>query len=151
MAYKSSSYEWKMNLTLIEITEVCEIAKLSKSTVFKKIKEDKFPAPIKVPSPSSRGPRLVNRWDKAEIIDWVETQLKRWEENPRPEWINRLKEQDTLKAPYGDDFLAEARKSEGFSVFGWDEPETMWKKYSPHLIAVATIVVVVSVVKYFLL
>ena len=135
MAYKSASYQWKMNLTLIDITEVCEIAKLSKSTIFKKIKEDKFPAPIKVPSPSSRGPKLVNRWDKAEIIDWA---------------FDDDGVQDTLKAPYGDDFLAEARISEGLSVFGWDEPENMWKKYSPHLIAIATIVAVVAVVMFLL-
>ena len=138
-------------MALIDIYRVCEITKLSRSTIYNKVKSEDFPAPDKVPSPSSRGPRLANRWDEKEVEHWVETQFKRWEENPRPEWINRLKEQDTLKAPYGDDFLAEARKSEGFSVFGWDEPETTWKKYSPHLIAVATIVVVVSVVKYFLL
>ena len=138
-------------MMLIDINEVCEIAKLSRSTVYKKVKDGTFPEIKKAPSPSSRGPRLVNRWDKAEIIDWVETQFKRWEENPRPEWINRLKEQDTLKAPYGDDFLAEARKSEGFSVFGWDEPETMWKKYSPHIFAIVLIVVVAAIIKFVVL
>jgi predicted DNA-binding transcriptional regulator AlpA len=132
-------------MALIDIYRVCEITKLSRSTIYNKVKSQDFPAPGKVPSPSSRGPRLVNRWDEKEVEYWVENS------SDKMIWINRLKEQDTLKAPYGDDFLAEARKSEGFSVFGWDEPETMWKKYSPHLIAVATIVVVVSVVKYFLL
>jgi predicted DNA-binding transcriptional regulator AlpA len=132
-------------MALIDIYRVCEITKLSRSTIYNKVKSQDFPAPGKVPSPSSRGPRLVNRWDEKEVEYWVENS------SDKMIWITRLKEQDTLKAPYGDDFLAEARKSEGFSVFGWDEPETMWKKYSPHLIAVATIVVVVSVVKYFLL
>ena len=132
-------------MALIDIYRVCEITKLSRSTIYNKVKSEDFPAPGKVPSPSSRGPRLVNRWDEKEVEYWVENS------SDKMIWITRLKEQDTLKAPYGDDFLAEARKSEGFSVFGWDEPETMWKKYSPHLIAVATIVVVVSVVKYFLL
>ena len=132
-------------MALIDIYRVCEITKLSRSTIYNKVKSEDFPAPDKVPSPSSRGPRLVNRWDEKEVEYWVENS------SDKMIWITRLKEQDTLKAPYGDDFLAEARKSEGFSVFGWDEPETMWKKYSPHLIAVATIVVVVSVVKYFLL
>ena len=132
-------------MALIDIYRVCEITKLSRSTIYSKVKSQDFPAPDKVPSPSSRGPRLVNRWDEKEVEYWVENS------SDKMIWITRLKEQDTLKAPYGDDFLAEARKSEGFSVFGWDEPETMWKKYSPHLIAVATIVVVVSVVKYFLL
>ena len=132
-------------MALIDIYRVCEITKLSRSTIYSKVKSQDFPAPGKVPSPSSRGPRLVNRWDEKEVEYWVENS------SDKMIWITRLKEQDTLKAPYGDDFLAEARKSEGFSVFGWDEPETMWKKYSPHLVAVATIVVVVSVVKYFLL
>ena len=133
-------------MALIDIYRVCEITKLSRSTIYNKVKSEDFPAPDKVPSPSSRGPRLVNRWEEDDVWTWAATP---------PKWLGRLMdeavEQDTLKAPYGDDFLDEARKSEGFSVFGWDEPETMWKKYSPHLIAVATIVVVVSVVKYFLL
>ena len=105
MAYKSASYQWKMNLTLIDITEVCEIAKLSKSTIFKKIKEDKFPAPIKVPSPSSRGPKLVNRWDKAEIIDWA------FDDDGVQE-LDDIKDEN-LRVPYGDAFLEEARRGEG--------------------------------------
>ena len=136
-------------MALIDIYRVCEITKLSRSTIYNKVKSEDFPAPDKVPSPSSRGPRLVNRWDEKEVENWVEAQFKRWEENS-PEWINRLKEQDTLKASYGDDFLAEARISEGLSVFGWDEPEAMWKKYSPHLIAIATIVAVVAVIMFLL-
>ena len=132
-------------MALIDIYRVCEITKLSRSTIYNKVKSQDFPAPGKVPSPSSRGPRLVNRWDEKEVEYWVENS------SDKMIWITRLKEQDTLKAPYGDDFLAEARKSEGFSVFGWDEPETMWKKYSPHIFAIVLIVVVAAIIKFVVL
>ena len=143
MAYKSSSYEWKMNLTLIEITEVCEIAKLSKSTIFKKIKEDKFPAPIKVPSPSSRGPRLVNRWDKAEIIDWA------FDDDVQE--LDDIKD-EKLRVPYGDAFLEEARKNEYGGFMDWyDEPPKWWRKYSPHIFTIVLIVVVAAIIKFVVL
>ena len=143
MAYKSSSYEWKMNLTLIEINEVCEIAKLSKSTIFKKIKEDKFPAPIKVPSPSSRGPRLVNRWDKAEIIDWA------FDDDVQE--LDDIKD-EKLRVPYGDAFLEEARKGEYAGFMDWyDEPPKWWRKYSPHIFAIVLIVVVAAIIKFVVL
>ena len=54
-------------MALIDIYRVCEITKLSRSTIYSKVKSQDFPAPGKVPSPSSRGPRLVNRWDEKEV------------------------------------------------------------------------------------
>ena len=130
-------------MALIDIYRVCEITKLSRSTIYNKVKSEDFPAPDKVPSPSSRGPRLVNRWEEDDVWTWAATP---------PKWLRRLMdeavEQDTLKVPYGDDFLAEARISEGLSVFGWDEPEAMWKKYSPYLKTVVAIVIIAAVIKF---
>jgi predicted DNA-binding transcriptional regulator AlpA len=139
-------------MALIDIYRVCEITKLSRSTIYNKVKSEDFPAPDKVPSPSSRGPRLVNRWEEDDVWTWAATP---------PKWLGRLTdeavEQDTLKAPYGDDFLAETRTKQTASahevrfIDWYEKPQNLWKKYSPHLIAIATIVVVVSVVKYFML
>jgi len=143
MAYKSASYQWKMNLTLIDITEVCEIAKLSKSTIFKKIKEDKFPEPIKVPSPSSRGPKLVNRWDKAEIIDWA------FDDDGVQE-LDDIKD-EKLRVPYGDAFLEEARKGEGSGPMDWDEPISWAKKISRHRLFIPVIILAIAAMLYSLL
>ena len=133
-------------MMLIDINEVCEITKLSRSTVYKKVKDGTFPAPGKVPSPSSRGPRLVNRWDEKEVKYWVENS------SDKMIWITRLKEQDNLKAPYGDAFLEEARKGEYAGFMDWyDEPPKWWRKYSPHIFAIVLIVVVAAIIKFVVL
>tara|TARA_R110000772_G_scaffold40153_1_gene94084 strand:+ start:721 stop:1098 length:378 start_codon:yes stop_codon:yes gene_type:complete len=54
---------------LITIDEVCEIARMSKPTIYRKIKSGDFPKPIKVPTTANRGPKLVNRWDEKIICD----------------------------------------------------------------------------------
>ena len=102
-------------MMLIDINEVCEIAKLSKSTVYKKVKDGTFPEIKKAPSPSSRGPRLVNRWDKSKVIAWAFD-----EDEIRGKLISSEDDipDGPYNAPYGDAFLEEARKGEyaGFYV-----------------------------------
>jgi predicted DNA-binding transcriptional regulator AlpA len=56
---------------LLTIDEVCAIAGVSKPTVYRKIKLGEFPAPTKVPTRATRGPKLVNRWKKGAILDHV--------------------------------------------------------------------------------
>jgi len=56
---------------LLTIDEVCAIAGVSKPTVYRKVKLGEFPAPTKVPTTAARGPKLVNRWKKGEILDHV--------------------------------------------------------------------------------
>tara|TARA_R110002072_G_scaffold92520_2_gene205883 strand:+ start:694 stop:1044 length:351 start_codon:yes stop_codon:yes gene_type:complete len=56
---------------LLTIDEVCEIAGVSKPTVYRKVKLGEFPAPTKVPTTATRGPKLVNRWKKGAVLDHV--------------------------------------------------------------------------------
>jgi predicted DNA-binding transcriptional regulator AlpA len=56
---------------LLTIDEVCAIAGVSKPTVYRKVKLGEFPAPTKVPTTATRGPKLVNRWMKGAILDHV--------------------------------------------------------------------------------
>ena len=136
-------------MMLIDINEVCEIAKLSKSTVYKKVKDGTFPEIKKAPSPSSRGPRLVNRWDKSKVIAWAFD-----EDEIRGKLISSEDDipDGPYKAPYGDAFLEEARKGEYAGFMDWyDEPPKWWRKYSPHIFAIVLIVVVAAIIKFVVL
>ena len=136
-------------MMLIDINEVCEIAKLSKSTVYKKVKDGTFPEIKKAPSPSSRGPRLVNRWDKAKVIAWAFD-----EDEIRGKLISSEDDipDGPYNAPYGDAFLEEARKGEYGGFMDWyDEPPKWWRKYSPHISVIVLIVVVAAIIKFVVL
>ena len=129
-------------MELIDITEVCEITKLSKSTVFKKIKDGTFPEIQKTPSPSSRGPRLVNRWDKAKVIAWA------FDDDVQE--LDDI-EDEKLRVPYGDAFLEEARKGEGSGPMDWDEPISWAKKISRHRLFIPVIILAIAAMLYSLL
>jgi len=129
-------------MELIDINEVCEITKLSKSTVFKKIKDGTFPEIQKTPSPSSRGPRLVNRWDKAKVIAWA------FDDDVQE--LNDI-EDEKLRVPYGDAFLEEARKGEGSGPMDWDEPISWAKKISRHRLFIPVIILAIAAMLYSLL
>jgi|TARA_A100000172_G_scaffold80947_2_gene72032 predicted DNA-binding transcriptional regulator AlpA len=129
-------------MELIDINEVCEITKLSKSTVFKKIKDGTFPEIQKTPSPSSRGPRLVNRWDKAKVIAWA------FDDDVQE--LDDI-EDEKLRVPYGDAFLEEARKGEGSGPMDWDEPISWAKKISRHRLFIPVIILAIAAMLYSLL
>ena len=136
-------------MMLIDINEVCEIAKLSRSTVYKKVKDGTFPEIKKAPSPSSRGPRLVNRWDKSKVIAWAFD-----EDEIRGKLISSEDDipDGPYNAPYGDAFLEEARKGEYAGFMDWyDEPPKWWRKYSPHIFVIGLIVVVAAIIKFVVL
>jgi predicted DNA-binding transcriptional regulator AlpA len=129
-------------MKLIDINEVCEITKLSKSTVFKKIKDGTFPEIQKTPSPSSRGPRLVNRWDKAKVIAWA------FDDDVQE--LDDIKD-EKLRVPYGDAFLEEARKGEGSGPMDWDEPISWVKKISSNKVFIPLILLAIAAMLYSLL
>ena len=129
-------------MMLIDINEVCEIAKLSKSTVYKKVKDGTFPEIQKAPSPSSRGPRLVNRWDKAKVIAWA------FDDDVQE--LDDIKD-EKLRVPYGDAFLEEARKGEGSGPMDWDEPISWAKKISRHRLFIPVIILAIAAMLYSLL
>lgn len=56
---------------LINIEEVCEIAKVSKPTIYRRVKETDFPKPKKVARVTARGPKTVNRWERGEVMGWL--------------------------------------------------------------------------------
>lgn len=56
---------------LITIDEVCQMAKVSKPTVYRRVKMGTFPKPKKVSSTAARGPKKVNRWDRGEVMGWL--------------------------------------------------------------------------------
>ena len=56
---------------LINIDEVCLMAKVSKPTVYRRVKLGTFPKPKKIASNNARGPKKVNRWDRSEVMGWL--------------------------------------------------------------------------------
>jgi predicted DNA-binding transcriptional regulator AlpA len=56
---------------LITIDEVCEIARISKPTVYRRVKMGTFPKPKKIKAPNARGPNKVNRWERGEVMGWL--------------------------------------------------------------------------------
>lgn len=55
-----------MQNTMLRRVEVEQICGLSRSTIYRLLKEGKFIQPIKI------GPRAV-RWPKQELVDWIST------------------------------------------------------------------------------
>ena len=56
---------------LIDIDEVCEIAKISKPTVYRRVKAGKFPKPMKVKPDNGKMSKMVNRWERGEVMGWL--------------------------------------------------------------------------------
>ena len=56
---------------LIKIKEVCAITKMSRPTVYRRLKNTTFPKPRKSIASSGRGPRTVNKWSKHEVHAWL--------------------------------------------------------------------------------
>lgn len=56
---------------LIDIDEVCEIAKISRPTVYRRVRVGKFPKPMKVRPDNGKSSRMVNRWERGEIMGWL--------------------------------------------------------------------------------
>jgi len=55
--------------TLIKLNEVKTLTTLSRSTIYKKVAEGTFPAPIKL------GDRAV-AWLETEIVNWIEQRIE---------------------------------------------------------------------------
>lgn len=66
----------------LTIDEVAELARVSVPTIYRRVKLGDFPKPIKVPTTATRGPKNVNRWERAEVMGWL---LK----GKDPRWINQ--------------------------------------------------------------
>lgn len=56
---------------LITIHKVVELAKISRPTVYRKVRTGDFPKPKKVPRTASRGPKKVSGWEEEEVIKWA--------------------------------------------------------------------------------
>ncbi|HMT03412.1 MAG TPA: AlpA family phage regulatory protein [Burkholderiales bacterium] len=56
-------------LDLIRVNELCELTTLKRSTIFKAIKQNMLPRPIKLLG-------KINAWDRQEIINWLESQRR---------------------------------------------------------------------------
>lgn len=54
---------------LIRLSEVCNLTTLKRSTIFKAIRQNTMPQPIKLLG-------KINAWKKQEIIDWINDQRK---------------------------------------------------------------------------
>jgi predicted DNA-binding transcriptional regulator AlpA len=69
---KKAEYPMQHPLTL---AQVCAIAKCSGQTVYRRIKKNPngtlFPRPHKIAATTAHGPRFVNRWEKAEVVEWM--------------------------------------------------------------------------------
>lgn len=61
--------KWQ-DISMLTIEEVCEVVKVSKPTIYRKVKNGTFPAPTKIPTTAVRGPKMVNRWHLSEIREY---------------------------------------------------------------------------------
>ena len=60
-----------MNERLLTIKEVCKVVGFKKSTIYKFIKQNRFPSPLKVGSSS--------RWKLTDIQKWIDHQISKQE------------------------------------------------------------------------
>ena len=58
-----------MSIKLLKINQVCELTGLGRSTVYAKVAEESFPAPIKIGARASA-------WIESEIEAWIEEKIK---------------------------------------------------------------------------
>lgn len=106
---------------LLTLEEVAEIAKVSKPTIYRRVKHNGFPKPIKVPRTGDRGPKTVNRWERGQVIGWL---MK----GNDPEWLKQpIKNiDDTMKkvdaARQVQDFAPE--DNDTIVIKKLDEPRT---------------------------
>ena len=104
---------------LLTIDEVAQIAKVSKPTVYRRVKNGDFPKPKKIKSEAKRGPKKVNRWDRADVMGWL---IK----GNDPDWMKQpIKDiQETVdkvdQAPKGYDPEPEPAAS---------EPRSLWENH----------------------
>ena len=56
---------------LLTLDEVAQIANVSKPTIYRRVKHNGFPKPIKVPRAGDRGPKTVNRWERGQVMGWL--------------------------------------------------------------------------------
>ena len=57
---------------ILRMPEVCELTGLGKSTIYKRLSEGTFPAPVRL------GPRAIG-WKIRDIYDWLESSERRWD------------------------------------------------------------------------
>jgi predicted DNA-binding transcriptional regulator AlpA len=59
----------------LTIKQACDLVKCSQTTLYRLRKTNPhgeiFPKPYKVKSTSNRGPYAVNRWEHAEVVEWL--------------------------------------------------------------------------------
>ena len=60
--------------TILRMAAVCQVTKLGKSTVYRKLAEGTFPPPVRL------GARAVG-WKTRDIVAWLEAPARAW--NPR--------------------------------------------------------------------
>jgi predicted DNA-binding transcriptional regulator AlpA len=60
-----------MKKNLISITQVCALTNCSAPTIYRRIKDRKFPKAKKVAAVKVRGPRTIHRWDQDAVMKWL--------------------------------------------------------------------------------
>jgi len=50
---------------------VAKIAKVSKRTIYRRVKHNGFPKPIKIPRAGDHGPKTINRWERGQVMGWL--------------------------------------------------------------------------------
>tara|TARA_R110002095_G_scaffold108293_1_gene94831 strand:- start:1252 stop:1608 length:357 start_codon:yes stop_codon:yes gene_type:complete len=88
---------------LLDFKQVCEVCQCSHTTLYRRLHSTPgrthkaaFPAPRRVASPRAVGPRLVNRWAKSEVLEWLHA-------GNDPRWVSPPKQKpiaDREKKPF---------------------------------------------------
>lgn len=120
---------------LLDIKEVCDLAQISKPTIYRRIKNGTFPKPIKIRSKETRGPRHINRWERGEIIGWLLKGNKA--EDITIQHIAKETEPG-LNALFMDAAIRNAEGADLEDIYKTDDPRpTVWQKYKYIIMAVA--------------
>ena len=105
---------------LLTIEEVCEIAKVSKPTIYRRVKEGTFPKPTKVKSTAVRGPKEVNRWERGQVMGWL---LKGNDPNWMKQPVKDIKAACAKVDKVEETPDVTARMNDGATDFHYDDPE----------------------------
>jgi predicted DNA-binding transcriptional regulator AlpA len=115
---------------LIDINEVCEVAKISKPTIYRRVKNGTFPKPVKIKSHKTRGPKQVNRWKRGEVVGWIING------NKNPQSCTAKKTKPDLYTLFMDDAARNAEGAGLEDIYNADTPKiTLWQKWKYPIMA----------------
>ena len=114
---------------LLTLDEVAKIAKVSKRTIYRRVKHNGFPKPIKVPRTGDRGPKTINRWERGQVMGWLmKGNDPQWMKQPIRDIDETVKKVDAARQV--QDFAPEDTAAADTAAADTDhEPRGFWNNH----------------------